>query len=298
MRVQEQSNIPVWYLKKQKNVVCVKPGSSFLRKALASFAAVAANDLISKPECSDYIYNIDSRIKVLCCLLLVFAVSFIHSIEVLSAMLIFVIALSFIFRIPPGRIFRIWFGVPLFGFMVAIPAIFNLITPGTELISWNIFKYHLAVTDAGVVVASRLVLRILCCVSIANILVATSKNEQIVDGVRKLGLPKVFGTVITMMNRYILVLLKTAQQQHLARLSRSIGGLSNKEQRKWISGGMGSLFISTYKLAGEVHRAMVSRGYDGDLVIPPLTAVSKKDFLFASVSLCLSAGFIIIDKLV
>ena len=87
---------------------------------------------------------------------------------------------------------------------------------------WVILPSKLAVTDAGLVVAARFILRAAVCVSIVALLTATTQRVKLFRGLRMLGVPQIFVTLLSMMERYIGVLVICAEEIHLAKISRSI----------------------------------------------------------------------------
>lgn len=220
-----------------------------------------------------------------------------------SAVLALLIALSAGLR---GRRFApVWLGVPLFTLAVALPAVLNLITPGQPL--WVIFTpvartlgpwvlpAQITVTLPGLIVAGRFVLRTLACVTLALTLTATTEPAALVNGLRRLGLPKVFGMVLTMMQRYLVVILRAAQDLHRGKLSRTLGAETAREGQHWAAAGMGLLLLSSLRLADGVHNAMRARGYDGDIQTTTAPRFGHRETLIVIASALLATGLIVID---
>ena len=90
-------------------------------------------------------------------------------------------------------------------------------------------------------------------------------SAALIVGLRRLGLPRVFGTVLTMTQRYLVLVLRQAEELHLARLSRGYGGETVRQGQHWAAAGMGLTLLSSLRLAEAVHGAMTARGYDGDI---------------------------------
>jgi energy-coupling factor transporter transmembrane protein EcfT len=70
-------------------------------------------------------------------------------------------------------------------------------------------------------------------------------------------------TLLSMMERYLWVLARAAEEIHLAKASRSIARGSLRDEQAWVAAGIGSLFRRTRALGHEVYLAMISRGYTG-----------------------------------
>lgn len=165
--------------------------------------------------------------------------------------------------------------VPAFTLAIAAPATLNVVTGGRDiLVLWHMNPGHwgpwswpeaLAVTDRGLFVSGRFVLRSLACVSLGAILAASTCPTDLFRGLRGLGVPAVFVTVLDMMVRYLGLLLRGAEEIHLAKLSRSIGHVPVGRDQAWVAASMGELYRKCRRLADEVADAMVSRGFSGEV---------------------------------
>lgn len=237
--------------------------SAFVRHALARLARALATQL-APARADGWLSGFDARAKILATLLLIIAASLARSLPALAAAAVLALALALVAGLRGRRLLPLWLGVPLFTLALALPACLNLVTPGQPLlVLWT--TPPVAVTDAGLVVAARLFLRALACVAFALTLTGTTPSSSLVNGLRRLGLPRVFGMILTMMQRYLVLVLRKAEDLHLARLSRGYGGETMRQGRQWAAAGIGVVFLSSLRLAQGVHDAMVSRGYDGDI---------------------------------
>ena len=77
--------------------------------------------------------------------------------------------------------------------------------------------------------------------------------------------PRVFVDMLAMTYRYSILLMNTASEMFQARTSRTVGRATNAEGRRFIGDGIGSLFGKTLTLSEEIHNAMISRGFNGDM---------------------------------
>jgi energy-coupling factor transporter transmembrane protein EcfT len=66
-----------------------------------------------------------------------------------------------------------------------------------------------------------------------------------------------------MMARYLELLLRAAEEVHLAKISRG-GARGAGFERAWAAASLGEIYQKTRRLADEVTRAMVSRGFTGE----------------------------------
>lgn len=265
--------------------------SLHLRRGLASIGLALAAQL-APPQVRGWLTGLDARAKIIAAVLLVVSVSLLHALPALGVAAALGVAVAIAAGLRGRRLAPLWLGVPLFTLALALPACLSLVTPGRPLlVLWT--QPLVAVTDAGVVVAARFVLRSLACVAFALTLTGTTPPALLVNGLRRLGLPKVFGMVLTMMQRYLVLVLRQAEDLHLARLSRGYGGDTIRQGQRWAAAGIGIVFLSSLRLAERVHGAMLSRGYDGDIRVLDGPQWATREWLLVLASL-LPAGLLLL----
>lgn len=239
---------------------------SVARRAAGEFARLLsdmpANEAIaSKPG---LLQRIDARLKVVGLIGLLVLATVLRSIPALMICCAGCVALAALSRVTMRRLGRVWLVAPLFSAVVMLPAVLNVITPGNEVIH---LPWKLAITDAGLVVAVRFILRTTVCITLAMLLTVTTKPARLFRGLRGLGVPRVFVMLLMMMERYLVVLARCAEEIHLAKISRSISPGSLREEQVWVAAGMGSLFRRTRSLGQAVYLAMISRGFTGEVLL-------------------------------
>lgn len=280
--------------------------SHALRRTLAA-VGVALAEQVAPPRALGWLSGYDARAKILAAVVLIVSVSLLHGLVqvAVSAALGLLIALCTGLR---GRRLRpLWLGVPLFTLALAVPATLNLITPGQPL--WVLFTpvarhlgpwplpAQIAVTMPGLIVAARFFLRTIACVACALSLTASTDPASLVSGLRRLGMPRVFGMVLTMMQRYLVVVLRAAENLHLAKLSRTLGPETVGQGQRWAASGMGILLLSSLRLAEGVHQSMVARGYDGDIRTLAAPRFGRRELLLTAASALLAATLLLWDRL-
>ena len=281
----------------------------YIRKSLREFAETLVLEFsISSSRARGALSRLDPRAKVLGILALIISVTLTHGALILCAMLGVAVGLALVGGVSATRMTRIWLGVPIFTAAIALPAVTNLVTPGSAVLTiWDfrpgahlgpwMLPNALTVTGAGLLVAARFLLRATTCVTLSLALAATTDHPALMNALRRLGLPKVFGMTLSMTQRYLGLCVRSAEEIHLARMSRTIAPGPIRGEYRWIASGMGSLFRRTRRLAEDVHDAMVSRGYDGDLRTSTAPRFRVADAVWLIASLTASTAVVVCDRL-
>ena len=108
-------------------------------------------------------------------------------------------------------------------------------------------------------------------------------------------MPRAFGMVLAMSHRYLVLVMRAAEEIHLAKVSRTMVAGPLKGEQRWVGAGAGILFRRTYRMAQDVHAAMVSRGYDGDPQVGPAEPLRRRDFASVAAAGCLLALLLLMD---
>ena len=211
-----------------------------------------------------FLQQVDPRAKLGAFLAMVLAAGLSGSLLPLVALYTVTLAAAVASRIP-FNVFvrRVWLGIPLFAAIVVIPSIFFV--PGERLFDIAIGPIHIAPSIPGLTGAILFVSRVGVSVSLAVLLVLTTPWADVLKSLRVLRVPQVFVLVLSMAYRYLFLFLHTVNGVLLARRSRTVGRTTGAEQRRWITGQIGSLIGRSFKMSGDVYAAMVARGFDGEM---------------------------------
>jgi cobalt/nickel transport system permease protein len=153
----------------------------------------------------------------------------------LSAALALVSAVNYLYFLK-----RVWFFIPLFTVVIAIPAFFA----------------------EGPYTALLFILRVATCVSFVVLVTITTPHNKLLKALRSIGIPAIFVTVLDMTYRYIFFLIKVFEEIHLALKSRLVKKISGREGRGWVASRMAFLFKRSLRMSEDVYMAMLARGYD------------------------------------
>ncbi len=255
----------------------------FLEKTLGDLSGALEHSLFAEEMARQpgFLQALDPRTKLLGALALLLAVSLSHNLLVIVGLYLLTLPVAYASRVPMGMYLkRVWVFMPFFTGIVALPALFNVFTPGAALVTLVDSaspRLYLAITAPGVITAAFLLLRVGTSVSIAVLLILTTRWILLLKALHVLRLPQSFVLILGMTYRYIYVLLHTANDMFLARKSRVVGRLSSAEDRKWLAASVGTLLSKSYDLSDEVYLAMQSRGFRGEVRVLDTLAWRYRD---------------------
>ena len=272
---------------------------SFLEKTLWQIALVMQESVFSETYASipGLLQGLDPRVKFVTLILFLVVTSLLHSIPVLIAVYLLTLLLAHLSHIGlPFFIKRVWLFIPLFAGIIALPAIFNVITPGEVWIpllhlpraySWG--PYHIpevvGISRPGVMGALTFVCRVAASVSLVVLVTLSTRWDWLMKALRVVRVPQVFVLTLGMTYRYILLLVKLVQEMYWAKKSRTLALSSVKAEQGWIASRMGALFRKSFQLSQEVHGAMRSRGFDGEAKILDTFRIRARDYVWMVISL-------------
>lgn len=239
---------------------------NFLDKTLLQIAAALKETLVYEELAGrpGLLQRLDPRAKVVAALVLLLAVGLTLRIEVLVALYLLTLPLTWLSRLPFGTfVRRVWLFMPFFTAAIAVPALF--ITPGEPGLVLLTRPFALVVTVQGARTALTLIVRVAASVSLALLLVQTTRWPALLKALRTLRVPQPLVLILSMTRRYIFSLLQKAEDMLLARRSRLVGRLPAAEGRRVAAGMAGTLVARSYQMSQEVYMAMEARGFRGEV---------------------------------
>lgn len=247
-----------------------RQGPGFLEKTLSSIAETLEQTLFAEEiaRTPGLLQRVDPRAKLIGALALLLAVSFSHNLLVIAALYLLTLPVAAASAVPFGFFLkRVWVLMPFFTGIIALPALFNIFTPGPPLVTLvDTPDFRLSITIPGALTAAFLLLRVGASVSIGVLLILTTRWTILLKALRVLRVPQAFILILGMTYRYIYVLLHTMNDMFLARTSRLVGRVSAREDRQWLAASMGTLLSKSYQLSEQVYLAMQARGFRGQVL--------------------------------
>ena len=225
----------------------------------------------------------DPCVKAVTILLLLLSVLFTRDILFLAGMYCVVLVLTHVSSISVGFFLkRTWFFIPFFSLVIAIPALFDVFTPGQALWSFKVLGIAFTVTRQGLDGAALFTLRVLTSVSLVVLLALTTKHSQLLRVLRIFKIPQVFVMTIGMCYRYIYLFVEIIENTYTAIKSR-VGVISHvKKGQQIVAWNIAHLWQRSYYLNTQVYNAMLSRGYRGEPRVLDEGRPEYKDWLWLS----------------
>jgi len=101
--------------------------------------------------------------------------------------------------------------------------------------------------------------------TLSALLVLTTPWPWVLKSLRTFRCPMVLVAILGMTYRYIFVILQTASDMLESRKSRTVGTFAPAERRRLAASAIGVLLSKSLQLSNDVHLAMQSRGFRGEV---------------------------------
>jgi cobalt/nickel transport system permease protein len=265
----------------------------FIEKGMHHVAHVIKTGYIQWETASknDFFQSIDARIKVLFLLFYVIIVSLKRDIlpEVLIGLFVFTLAV--ISRLNIFSLYKrvLFFGF-IFGFLIALPSAFNMITKGEIIFPlihlskpYRFWIYQIpeeiGLTREGMNGVMLLTSRVMNSLALSFFVLYTTPFPEIIRALKLLKIPDGFLMIITLSYKYMFIFAKTIEDMHLAKKSRLAGQVSNADARRWIAGRMAFIFKKIKLRYEETFKTMQSRGFSGSIKIYSVRKLRMHDWI-------------------
>jgi cobalt/nickel transport system permease protein len=219
--------------------------------------------------------HLDARAKGVAIIGLIVAAAFLHHVPSLLVIAAYAALAAAVSRLSPRELLnRVWLLAPGVFVIVALPAAFSFVTPGSPVLVMlrldhapRIGPLHLpaeiSLTRQGIAAAALVVTRVVLGVLLAVLLALTTRWQDLLKAAYSTATAP-FVLVLTMMYRYLFVLIRVLEDMHLARKARTITPATHSDDRRWIGSRVGALFVRSRRLSERVYDAMLARGYTGN----------------------------------
>lgn len=253
--------------------------------------AVFDQEMASRPG---FLQGADPRAKVVAALAILVATGLSRSLAVVILVSLVMVLLAALSRLSVGAFLRrAWLGIPGFAAVVAAPALFML-SGRTILVVVDTPPAFLAISDNSLYSFALLVGRVGASVSIAVLLVSTTRWAELLRALAVLRVPESMVVVLGMTYRYLFLFLHMANNLFLARASRTVGYSSGAEERRWAAGAAGTLMSRSVRMSGDILLAMRARGFSGEVRTAPDPRMGDGDWLLVALAAASAAGLLLL----
>jgi cobalt/nickel transport system permease protein len=233
--------------------------------------------------------RLDPRVKLVFLLVFIVLVSMMRSIRVELALSAFFMALIALSRLNMLHLYRRILGFAfLFGFLIALPSAFNVITRGEIVIPVATLSrpYHfwiysipkeIGITREGLFGVGMLTLRVMNSVSLSLLIVYTTPFFEIIRALKVFRVPDAFLMIIILSYKYIFIFSKTVEDMYRAMKARLAGPVGSATIRGLLAGRIYFIFKRSQMQYEETYRAMLCRGFSGDVMLVSFRRLTGRD---------------------
>ncbi len=237
-----------------------------------------------------FLQSLDPRIKAAAFLLFILQILWTKNIIILLFLYALCLLLAQVSKINLGFFLRrTWIFIPLFSLLIAIPALFNFVTPGEPLATFSICGLNFTITRPGLSGAVLFIARVTTSVSFAVLLNITTRHFDLLKVLRIFRVPQLFVMTIGMCYRYIYLFAEIIEQTYLAIKSRAGVRVRQKKGRQIVAWNIACLWQRSYQLNEEVYGAMLSRGFSGEPRVLEEPRMRLRDIIFFCAALIVCA---------
>jgi len=193
----------------------------------------------------------------------------------------------------------------VFGFLIALPSSLNIIVKGDVAVPlvhlsrpYDLWIYHvpaeIGLTSTGMLGVARLTMRVVNSLSLSFLLLYTTPFTEVVRALKVFRVPDTFLMILNLTYKYILIFARTVEDMHLAKKSRLTGSVGGSHARSWIAGRMAMMFKKTQGRCEELYKAMLSRGFTGEVRLAGFGRPKGMDYAAGAVAFVAGAVLIFV----
>jgi cobalt/nickel transport system permease protein len=233
-------------------------------------------------DLDSFIHRLDPRTKLIASLAFILAVVVTPAgnWRLFAAYFCIVVVMLALSKLPPLYVLKR--SLVIFPFVLLIAVFIPFFKEGQVAGSYNIWLWEISITYTGLFILANVVAKAWLSILALILLSSTTKLDDLLKGLRQLGIPQVMILILSFMYRYIFVLIDEVMRIQQARDSRNFGG-SRLHQLKTIGNIVGTLFIRSYERGERIYAAMLARGFDGQVRTLNRLSFRQADAYFTAV---------------
>ncbi|MBA4383167.1 MAG: cobalt ECF transporter T component CbiQ [Anaerolinea sp.] len=179
--------------------------------------------------------------------------------------------------------------------LAAFPLLFSGLEPHQHFMIMD--HFNLTISQPGSIRFVSIAIKSWLSLMAVILLSSSTRFEDLLSAFRQLGLPKLLVAILSLMWRYLSLMVDEAMSLAKARDSRSAGksGRGTLAWRAGVTGKMvGNLLLRSLERSERVYAAMSSRGYTGEPCFQTSSRLTKRDYFILSIGILLCLAILAI----
>lgn len=250
----------------------------------------SVRDLEKETDKESPLHSMDGRIKLILLIFIIVYAVFSTQIVVMIFLEIYLLILMYLSHVSfKTSLMRILLLLPFGGFIIAFQPFIhagNVIWTG----AWGIH-----VTDAGLMWAALLMSRLIVALTSIVLLSSISPMQEVVQSFRKLGMPREFAMILSLMIRFLFMFYDELHRITHAQKARCFDAFNGELPYKWRMKQMGytvaMMFLRAYEQGETVYLSMASRGFSDEskLYHDRNAKIGSREYVFVGVTIIMVA---------
>lgn len=234
---------------------------------------------------------LDGRIKLIILIFIIVFAVFSTQILVMVILEIYLLLLIYISNVSfTTSIKRILLLLPFGGIIILFQP---FIHPGNVI--WTGYL-GLQITDAGFMWAALLMSRLIVALTSIVLLSSISPMQEVVESFRRLGMPREFAMIFSLMIRFLFMFFDELNRIRHAQKTRCFDAFNKKISYKWRIKQLGytvaMMFLRAYEKGETIYMSMASRGFsDESRLYQNQRKVGSSEYIFVASTLLLVLVF-------
>ena len=236
------------------------------------------------------LHSIDGRVKLVILIFIIVYAVFSTQILVMIILEIYLLLLIYLSNLSfKTSLTRVLLLLPFGGFIILFQP---FIHPGN--IIW-MGAFGIQITDNGLLWAALLMSRLIVALTSIVLLSSISPMQEVVESFRKLGMPREFALIFSLMIRFLFMFFDELHRIMHAQKSRCFDAFNKKLSYKWRMKQLGytvaMMFLRAFEQGETVYMSMASRGYSDEsrLYNDKKMKFGKSEYFFITTTLLLVA---------
>lgn len=206
------------------------------------------------------LHTMDGRVKLVLLILIIVYAVFSTQIVVMMFLEVYLLLLMYISTVSFKTSFtRVLLLLPFGGFVIAFQP---FIHPGNVIWSW---AFGIQVTDGGLFWAALLMSRLIVALTSIVLLSSISPMQEVVESFRKLGMPREFAMIFSLMIRFLFMFYDELHRITHAQKTRCFDAFNKELPYRWRMRQLGytvaMMFLRAYEQGETIYLSMASRGF-------------------------------------